>query len=206
PEVFATAYLTLFMEAAMAPGERALLHAGASGVETAALQLCKEFGNPCFVTAGSDEKIERCMSLGASGGSNRHTGRFADLVAGWTDDQGFDVILDPVGAAYLEDNLASLNLEGRLVLIGLMGGTEANLSLPRLMMKRLRIIGSTLRARPVPAKAAVMDALFERVWPLLERGAVRPIVEEVIPIAEANRAHELIAGDNTFGKVVLELP
>ncbi|MGI9596500.1 MAG: NAD(P)H-quinone oxidoreductase, partial [Acidimicrobiales bacterium] len=139
PEVFATAYLNLFMEAAMAPGERALLHAGASGVGTAAIQLCKEFGNPCFVTAGSDDKIERCVALGAAGGSNRHTGRFADEVGRWTDDQGFDVILDPVGAAYLEDNLASLNLDGRLVLIGLMGGTEANLSLPRLMMKRLRI-------------------------------------------------------------------
>lgn len=206
PEVFATAYLNLFMEAALAPGERVLLHAGASGVGTAAIQLCRAFGNPTFVTAGSDEKIERCVALGAAGGANRHRAGFAEMVPEWTDGQGFDVILDPVGAAYLEDNLASLNLDGRLVIIGLMGGTEANLAIPRMMMKRLRIIGSTLRARPVAAKTEVMDALFDRVWPLIESGRIRPIVEQVIPIAEANRAHELIAGDQTFGKVVLELP
>ncbi len=206
PEVFATAYLNLFMEAGLAPGETVLLHAGASGVGTAAIQLCKAFGNPSFVTVGSAEKIERCVALGAEAGSNRHTERFADRIEEWTGGRGFDVILDPVGAAYLDDNLAGLNLDGRLVLIGLMGGTEANLALPRLMMKRLRIIGSSLRARPVAAKAEVMNALVERVWPLIESGVIEAIVEEVIPVDEAGRAHELIAGDNTFGKVVLEIP
>lgn len=205
PEVFATAYLNLMMEADLAPGETVLLHAGASGVGTAAIQLCVAFGNLCFVTAGSDEKIDRCVGLGAQGGSNRHSGSFVDQVEAWTGGQGFDVILDPVGAAYLEDNLKSLNLDGRLVLIGLMGGAEAPLALAPMLMRRLRIIGSTLRARPVAAKAEIMDALFERVWPLLATGSIKPIVEEVIPIAEANRAHALIAGDTTFGKVVLEL-
>ena len=205
PEVFATAYLNLMMEAQLAPGETVLLHAGASGVGTAAIQLCGAFGNPCFVTAGSDEKINRCVELGASGGSNRHTGSFVEQVETWTGGQGFDVILDPVGAAYLADNLKSLNLDGRLVLIGLMGGVEAPLTLAPLMMRRLRIIGSTLRARPVAAKTQIMDALHERVWPLLEDGTIKPIVEEIIPVAEAGKAHALIASDTTFGKVVLQV-
>lgn len=205
PEVFATAYLNLMMEARLAPGETVLLHAGASGVGTAAIQLCAAFNSPCYVTAGSDDKIDRCVALGAQGGSNRRTGGFVEHVEAWTGGRGFDVILDPVGAAYLEDNLKSMNLDGRLVLIGLMGGIEAPLALAPMLMKRLRIIGSTLRARPVAAKTEVMDALFERVWPLIEAGTIKPIIEEVIPIAEANRAHALIAGDTTFGKVVLEV-
>ena len=203
PEVFATAYLNLYGEAALRPGERALLHAGASGVGTAGIQLCRAFGNPVYVTAGADDKIERCLALGASGGSNRHSGRFVDQVAGWTGGKGFDVILDPVGAAYLKDNLDSLAPDGRLVLIGLMGGVSAEVPLRLMLMKRLRIIGSTLRARPVAAKSALMSALHERVWPLIESGDIRPIVDAVIPIAEAGRAHELIASDTTFGKVVL---
>lgn len=205
PEVFATAYLNLYVEAALAPGERALLHAGASGVGTAGIQLCRAFGNPVFVTAGADDKIERCLSLGASGGSNRHAGRFADHVANWTGGNGFNVILDPVGAAYLKDNLDSLALDGRLVLIGLMGGVSAELPMRLMLMKRLRVIGSTLRARPVAAKSKIMSALRERVWPLIESGEIRPIVDAVIPIAEAGRAHELIASDATFGKVVLAI-
>ncbi len=205
PEVFATAYLNLFMEAALQPGERVLLHAGASGVGTAAIQLCSAFGNRCFVTAGSDDKIERCVALGASGGANRHDGGFAGQVEAWSDGNGFDVILDPVGASYFEDNLAGLAIRGRLVLIGLMGGAKAEIRLDRLLMKRLRVIGSTLRARPVEEKAVVMNALQERVWPLIESGQITPIVDEVIPIAESGRAHDLIAGDTTFGKVILEI-
>ena len=205
PEVFATAYLNLYTEAALAPGERVLLHAGASGVGTAAIQLCRAFGNPVFVTAGADDKIERCVTLGASGGCNRHSGSFVDHVESWTDGNGFDVILDPVGASYLNDNIRSLAIDGRLVLIGLMGGASAEISLGLLMMKRLRVIGSTLRARPVAAKAVIMSALRERVWPLIESGEIGPIIDEVIPIAETERAHELIESNETFGKVVLKV-
>ena len=205
PEVFATAYLNLYVEAALAPGERALLHAGASGVGTAGIQLCRAFGNPVYVTAGADDKIERCVALGASGGSNRHSSPFRDHVADWTAGNGFDVILDPIGAAYLKDNLESLALDGRLVLIGLMGGVSAELPMRLMLMKRLRVIGSTLRARPVAAKSIIMSALRERVWPLIESGEIRPIVETVMPIAQAGRAHELIASDTTFGKVVLAI-
>jgi putative PIG3 family NAD(P)H quinone oxidoreductase len=205
PEVFATAYLNLYMEAALAKGERVLLHAGASGVGTAAIQLCKAFHNPCFVTAGSADKIARCVALGADAGADRFAGGFHDTVMNWSGGAGVDVILDPVGAAYLKDNLASLALGGRLVLIGLMGGVQSEINLGLLMMKRLRIIGSTLRARPISEKAAVMDALAARVWPLIESGAIKPIVDAVLPIHRADEAHALVAGNGTVGKVVMTL-
>ncbi|HEX7035911.1 MAG TPA: NAD(P)H-quinone oxidoreductase [Pseudomonadales bacterium] len=203
PEVFATAYLNLYMEAALRTGERVLLHAGASGVGTAAIQLCRAFHNPCFVTAGSQDKIERCVALGADGGVNRHAGGFEEPVRVWSDGAGVDVILDPVGGAYLQQNLQCLAPGGRLVLIGLMGGARAEANLGLLMMKRLRVIGSTLRARPIGEKAAVMDALKARVWPLFESGAIVPVVDEVVPIEEAERAHALVESNETVGKVVL---
>lgn len=205
PEVFATAYLNLFMEARIGKGERAVLHAGASGVGTAALQMCKAFGNPAFVTAGSADKIVRCVALGADAGVNRHDGSFAPALAEWTAGQGADVILDPVGGAYLEDNLKSLAVEGRLVLIGLLGGATASVPLGLMMMKRLRIIGSTLRGRSIAAKSTVMDELQARVWPLLASGDIEPTIEQVFPIEEAGEAHRLIASDQTFGKVVLAI-
>jgi putative PIG3 family NAD(P)H quinone oxidoreductase len=205
PEVFATAYLNLFMEARLARGERVLLHAGASGVGTAAIQLCRANHNPCWVTAGSATKIQRCIALGAMDGADRHSRPFAECIAAWTDGEGLDVILDPVGAAYLEDNLASLRTDGRLVLIGLMGGARAELPLGLLMMKRLRIIGSTLRSRSIAAKSAVVDELVAEVWPLIESGAVKPIVEKVFPITAADEAHALVASNETFGKVVLRV-
>ena len=204
PEVFATAWINLFHEAAAQPGERILLHAGASGVGTAAIQMCREFGNPCFVTAGSEAKIARCVELGADGGFNRHDGSFVDAVQEWSGG-GVDVILDPVGAAYLADNLKSLNLDGRLVIIGLLGGAVAEVPLGAMMVKRQRIIGSTLRARSIAAKAAVMDALEERVWPLVESGAIKPIIETTLPVQKASAAHELLATNDTFGKLVLEV-
>ena len=203
PEVFATAYLNLFMEARLEPGERVVLHAGASGVGTAGIQLCRAFGNPVFVTVGEADKIARCVALGAAGGHSRHEGAFVEAVRAFTDGQGADVILDPVGAAYLADNLASLAVDGRLVLIGLLGGAQSDVPLGLMLMKRLRLIGSTLRARSVAAKAAVMDALKERVWPLLESGEIKPVIEAEIPMAEAGRAHALIAGNQTVGKVIL---
>ena len=205
PEVFATAYLNLYGEAKLAKGERALVHAGASGVGTAAIALCRAFGNPVFVTVGSAEKVERCVALGADGGCNRHDGSFLEPVRAWSVGQGVDVILDPVGGNYLADNLAALATDGRLVLIGLLGGATAELALAQVLSRRLRIIGSTLRARTIAAKAAVMDALAERVWPRLESGEMQPVVEQVVPIAEADAAHALIASNETFGKVVLAI-
>jgi len=206
PEVFATAYLNLYMEAALAKGERVLLHAGASGVGTAAIQLCRTFHNPCLVTAGGQEKIERCVALGADGGADRHGGGFEDTVKAWTDGGGVDVILDPVGASYLEQNIACLRTGGRLVLLSLMGGAGAELNLGARLVTRLRGIGSTLRARPISEKSAVMDELKRRVWPLFESGDIEPIVETVMPITEAEQAHALVASNETVGKVVLTIP
>ena len=203
PEVFATAYLNLYQEAGLVTNERVLLHAGASGVGTAAIQLCRESRNPTFVTVGGGAKLQRCLELGASSGADRHQGGFADQVAEWTDGEGFDVILDPVGANYLADNLASLRMEGRLVLIGLMGGVTAEISLAQVLTKRLRVIGSTLRTRSIAAKSAVMDGLEVHLWPKLESGAIKPIIETVVPMADAQKAHELVASNQTFGKVVL---
>ena len=203
PEVFATAYLNLYREGKLAKGERVLLHAGASGVGTAAIQLCRESGNPVFVTVGGEDKLERCLALGAVGGTNRHKERFADLVPEWTDSQGFDLILDPVGGAYLQDNLASLRTDGRLVLIGLMGGIKAEIPLATLLMKRLRLLGSTLRSRSIPAKSALMDGLKADVWPKLANGAIKPVIETAFPMPEAQRAQDLVASNQTFGKVLL---
>lgn len=205
PEVFATAYLNLFLEAKLAKGERAVVHAGASGVGTAAIALCRAFGNPVFVTAGSADKLDRCRALGADTGCNRHHGGFLEPLLAWSDKHGADVILDPVGAAYLADNLAGLAVGGRLVLIGLLGGAQAQLPLAQVLTRRLRVIGSTLRSRSIAAKAAVMDALAAHVWPLLESGAIAPQIERVMPIAEADAAHALLAGNQTFGKVVLAI-
>ncbi len=206
PEVFATAYLNLYMEAGLGLAETVLLHAGGSGVGTAAIQLCREFGNPCYVTAGSESKVERCIGLGATAGCDRHGESFGDRVREWTRGAGVDVILDPVGGAYLAQNLACLGLEGRLIVIGLMGGARAELPLGVMMVKRQRVIGSTLRSRTIAQKAIVMDALKERVWPRVEAGAIGPVIDTVFPMDRAEEAHRLIAGNQTFGKIVLEVP
>ena len=205
PEVFATAYFNLYMEANLSKGEKALIHAGASGVGTAAIQICKAKGNPCFVTAGTKEKISRCIELGAEGGTVRNEDNFGDAIAKWTDNNGVQVILDPVGANYLEDNMKSLSVEGRLVMIGLMGGAKTSINLGLLMMKRLRVIGSTLRAQPIAKKTEIMNNLKENVWPSLESGDIKPIIDTVIPIEEVDKAHKLMESNQTFGKVILKV-
>jgi len=205
PEVYATAYLNLFMEAELKQGEKVILHAGASGVGTAGIQLCKVFGNPVFITAGNQGKIEQCQALGAQGGFDRHQGSFLEAARVFAGDTGIDVILDPVGGQYLADNLKLLGLNGRLVLIGLMGGAKTEIDLSQLMMKRLRVIGSTLRARPNVEKAAVMSALEQRVWPSLADGTILPVIEAEFPITEVERAYDLVASNETVGKVVLTI-
>lgn len=202
PEVFATAWLNIFMEANLAPGEKVILHAGASGVGTAGIQLCEAFGSPTFVTVGSADKLAACLDLGASAGSNRHEGSFVDKAKAFAPD-GVAVILDPVGGSYLADNLSLLGMGGRLVLIGLMGGAQTEINLGMMMMKRLRVIGSTLRARPLAEKAAVMAQLKEKVWPKIEAGEIKPIVDTVFPIEKTDAAHQLVTSDQTIGKVIL---
>ena len=205
PEVYATAYLNLYMEADLSIGEKVLLHAGASGVGTAAIQLLKYSKNPSFVTVGNADKLRRCRDLGADSGFIRHDGSFLNAVSEWSGKSGVDVILDPVGANYFSDNISCLGIDGRLVLIGLLGGQSAELNMGFLMMKRISVIGSTLRARALPLKANIMDRLKEDVWPRFESKEILPVIEEVFPIEDAEKAHNLIAGNETFGKVVLEI-
>jgi putative PIG3 family NAD(P)H quinone oxidoreductase len=203
PEVFATAWLNLFIEAGLKAGDKTIIHAGASGVGTTAIQLCKAFGASSFVTVGSKDKLRACIELGASGGFNRHDGSFLETAKTFAGESGVDVILDPVGAGYLSDNLSLLGLGGRLVLIGLMGGIKAELDLAQMMMKRARIIGSTLRTRPVTEKAVVMAQLEEKVWPKIVNQEIKPIIEAVFPITGIADAHDLVASDTTTGKVIL---
>ncbi len=200
PEVFATAWLNLFMEGQLAPGERVLLHAGASGVGTAAIQLCRAFSHPCFVTVGSDAKLAACRELGADDGFNRHRGSFVEAVMAWG---GADVILDPVGGSYLADNQRVLNSDGRLVLIGLMGGRTAELDMGRMLMKRQRLIGSTLRAKSPALKGVILDALLAHVWPRLISGELKPLIDRTWPIDEAEAAHTHVKQDANIGKVLL---
>jgi putative PIG3 family NAD(P)H quinone oxidoreductase len=204
PEVFATAFLNLFSPTSRLLGNRVLLHAGASGVGTAAIQLVKHFGGRCFVTVGSEEKVAFCVSLGADGGVNRHDGPWLQAVREWAP-AGVDVVLDPVGASYLDDNQRCLGLDGRLVLIGLMGGRKGPLDLGRLLMKRQQLVGSTLRSRPVAFKIGLMARLREDIWPLFGTGALRPILDEVFPMARVADAHAKLASNHTVGKLVLSL-
>lgn len=200
PEVFTTAWLNLRQEGELAPGERVLIHAAASGVGTAALQLCQIWGNPTFATVGSAAKEERCRQLGASGTANRKDGPWLSKVKAWGP---VDVILDPVGAAYLENNIHVLRERGRLINIGLMGGREGTLPLGALLVKRLVLRGSVLRSRGVEEKAAILRGVREHVWPLLENGSVRPVIEETFPIERAQEAHDLVQRNETVGKVML---
>ena len=202
PEAFATAWLNLFMEGALRQGERVLLHAGASGVGTAVIQLCRAFGHPCFVTVGSDDKLEKCLALGANAGWNRHQGSFVEAVKDWG---GADMILDPVGAGYLSDNQQVLNADGRLVLIGLMGGRAAELDMGRMLMKRQRFIGSTLRSKTPQAKGAILDALYAHVWPRLARGELRPLIDREWPIQQTEEAMTYLESNASVGKVLLSV-
>ena len=200
PEVFATAWLNLYREAALKPGERILLHAGASGVGTAVIQLARVMGNPVFVTAGSDDKIEACRALGADAGWNRHEGSFVDAVQAWG---GVDMVLDPVGGNYIRQDQSVLNPEGRIVLIGLMGGREADVDLGYLLVKRQRLIGSTLRSQPISVKADVMRELYERVWPALASGDIRPVIDRAFTFYEAEAGMQYMGTHEHVGKVLL---
>ncbi len=205
PEVYATAYLNLYMEGKLEREEKVILHAGGSGVGTAAIQLLAQSGNPCFVTVGTQSKLDACMELGAESGCIRHSGSFVESALAWSGSNGVDMILDPVGAEYLASNIELLSQNGRLVFIGLMGGARAEINLAALLGKRLKLIGSTLRSRSISEKAQVMDALSNWVWPHLEEGRIKPIIEAVIPIEKAQDAHDLVESNDTFGKVVLSV-
>jgi putative PIG3 family NAD(P)H quinone oxidoreductase len=205
PEVFLTVFLNLFQLAALPPGGSVLVHGGGSGIGTAAIQLVKAAGGKVFVTAGSDEKCERCCALGADGAINYRKEDFEEVIREQSAGRGVDVILDSIGAPYLKKNLSTLAVGGRLVVIGLMGGAKAEIALGVLLLRRLQVIGSTLRSRPIEEKAAIVAAFEARFGAALAEGAIRAVVDRVYPLAEVSEAHRLVEASKHFGKVVLRV-
>jgi putative PIG3 family NAD(P)H quinone oxidoreductase len=205
PEVFLTVFLNVFTLGALPQGGTLLVHGGGSGIGTASIQLAKEAGARVIVTAGSDAKCARCLELGADVAVNYRTGDFAKAALEATGGRGVDVVLDSIGAAYLESNLRSLAIGGRLVLIGLMGGAKAEIGLGALLVRRLSLIGSTLRARPVEEKAEIARGFHARFGAALSAGRIGPIVDRVLPLAQAGEAHRAMKASEHFGKIVLRV-
>lgn len=205
PEVFATAHDNVAVRGRLAPGETLLVHGGASGVGTAAIQLARRHGCRVLVTAGSAAKLTACAELGADVGINYRESDFGPAVLEATDGRGADVVLDIIGAAYLERNLACLAVEGRLVVIGLMGGARAEVDLARMLSRRLTLAASTLRARSVAEKAAVADRLRREVWPGFADGTLRPVIDRVLPLEQAAEAHRVMEASEHIGKIVLRV-
>jgi putative PIG3 family NAD(P)H quinone oxidoreductase len=198
PEVYATVWLNVFQLAALKPGEKVLLHAGASGIGSAAIQLCKTFGNPCWVSVGSAERLAYCEALGAQGGVLR-----TDDLESLRDFGPFDVILDPVGGNYSALNLKLMALDGRWVLIGLMGGREAKLDLAQMLGKRVQLLGSTLRSRDDQFKADLLRDLGQQVWPLFAEGRLSPQLAKAFAVKDAEAAFAELASNTVAGKLVL---
>jgi putative PIG3 family NAD(P)H quinone oxidoreductase len=198
PEVYATAWLNIFQLGAVKAGEKVLVHAGASGVGSAAIQLCKAFGNPVYVSVGSQDRLAYCQALGAAGGVVRNENLEALEGLG-----PFDVILDPVGASYGALNLQLLARDGRWVIIGLMGGRKFELDLALVLGKRLEITGSTLRNRDDGFKAELLRELLQQVWPLFAEGRLSPQLVDTYPVAFAQAAYAALESNQVSGKLVM---
>jgi NADPH2:quinone reductase len=203
PETFFTVWINVFQRSALKPGESFLVHGGTSGIGTTAIQLAKAFGCTVFATAGSAEKVKACKDLGADHAINYKDEDFVYVVNESTGGKGVDVILDMVGGDYIPRDIKALAEDGRLSFIAFLGGPKAEVNFAAVMMKRLTITGSTLRARPVAVKAALAAELKAKVWPLLEAGKVAPVMAARFPLAEAARAHALMESSGHIGKIVL---
>ncbi len=203
PEVACTVWSNVFMVAGLQPGETLLVHGGAGGIGNMAIQLGKALGARVITTAGTPEKLDLCRELGADVAVNYREQDFVEEVKAATDGHGADVILDNMGAKYLDRNVSALATEGRLVIIGMQGGVKGELNIGKLLAKRGAVIATSLRSRPVEEKAAICSAVVEHVWPLVADGAVRTIVHTTVPLAEAARAHELMESGDHVGKIVL---
>ena len=203
PEVAATVWSNLMMIAGLRSGDTLLVHGGAGGIGTFAIQLGAALGARVLATAGSAEKLETCTRLGAHVAINYREEDFVEVARGATGGAGVDVILDNMGASYLARNVASLATRGRLVVIGLQGGTAAELDLNALMRKRAAVAGTTLRARPMGEKSAICAEVTEHVWPLVADATIRAVVSHRLPLAEAAEGHRLVESGESTGKVLL---
>jgi NADPH2:quinone reductase len=205
PETFFTVWANLFQMAGLTEGEKVLIHGGTSGIGTTAIQLARAFGAEVYATAGSKEKCEACVKLGAKRAINYRTEDFADVVKAETG-TGVDVVLDMIGAAYFEKNLASLARDGCLSIIAFLGGAVAEkVNLSPIMVKRLTVTGSTLRPRTAEEKRAIRDDLRSEVWPLLEAGTVAPVVHRTFAFEDVVAAHRLMEEGSHIGKIMLTL-
>jgi putative PIG3 family NAD(P)H quinone oxidoreductase len=200
PEVACTVWSNVFMIAGLQPGERLLVHGGAGGIGTFAIQLASAMSAEVLTTAGSEEKLKVCADLGADVTINYREQDFVEVVK---ERGGADVILDNMGAKYLPRNLDALATEGRLVVIGMQGGTKGELDLGKLLSKRGAVIATSLRARPVEEKSAICASVVEHVWPLVASGAVRPIVHTTLGLDQAGEAHRMMEASDHIGKIVL---
>ncbi len=205
PEVWFTVWANLVDLAALRRGERLLVHGGSSGIGLAAIQLADLLGAHALVTVGSDEKAEFCRGFGAVAAINYHREDFAARTLELTDGEGVDVVLDIIGAAYLERNMRVLRRDGRLVFVGFMSGSRAELNLLGVMTRRLRLTGSTMRPRSIAEKAAIRDALAREVWPQLASGRLRTHLYATFPLAQASQAHRLMESSHHIGKIVLQV-
>jgi len=203
PEVVCTVWSNVFMIAHLRPGETLLVHGGSSGIGTMAIQLAKAVGAKVAVTAGTREKLERCAELGADILINYREQDFVEELAKATDGAGADVILDNMGARYLDRNVKALAVNGRLAIIGMQGGIKGELNIATLLNKRAAISATSLRARPPAEKTAIVAAVREHVWPLLDAGHVRPVVDRELPMSEAAAAHRVVEESGHIGKVLL---
>jgi putative PIG3 family NAD(P)H quinone oxidoreductase len=203
PEVVCTVWSNVFMTANLLPGQTLLVHGGSSGIGTMAIQLAREVGAHVAVTAGSSAKLEACRALGAEVLVNYRDQDFVEEVRAATGGAGADVILDNMGAKYLARNIDALAVNGRLVVIGLQGGARAEIDLNALLRKRAAVIATSLRARPLKEKAAIVAAVREHVWPLVEAGRVRPVVHSRHPLADAAAAHREMEESAHIGKILL---
>lgn len=208
PEVACTVWSNLVMAAGLSDGDVLLLHGGASGIGTHAIQVARQLGCRVAVTAGSPAKLDFCRDLGAQIPINYREEDFVDRLREETDGHGADVVLDIMGASYLDRNVDALAPDGRLVIIGMQGGVKGELNIGKLMAKRGRVIGTTLRARPVDGpsgKAAIVQRVVENVWPMVESGAVRPIIGAELSVQQAAEAHRLLQDGEVTGKVLLRV-
>jgi putative PIG3 family NAD(P)H quinone oxidoreductase len=203
PETVCTVYANVFLGARLQRGETLLVHGGGSGIGTTAIQLGKQAGAIVAVTAGSQEKLDACKQLGADMLINYREDDFAERLLELTGGHGADVILDIIGAGYLAKNLAALAQDGRIANIGLQQGRRAELDFGLLMAKRGTIMSTTLRARPAEQKAGIVAAVRDSVWPLVETGALRPVIYQELPMAQADEAHRIMTASTHTGKIVL---
>ena len=205
PEVFFTANENIFTLGKLSAGETILIHAGGSGVGSAGIQISRHAGATVFVTAGTSEKIDKCKALGATAGIHYKTTDFVAEIQRLTDGQGVDVVLDFIGAPYLERNLSILKPKGRLLQVGLIAGATAEINLGVVMRNRLQIIGSVMRPQSIDEKIAITQRFVERWLPALKRGVLQPIIDTVFPLSEARQAHEYMEANRNFGKILLKV-